>query len=347
MSHHVDLGSLVKAYAGGSRDSSLLVSIARGLLRAGAALTAPDGSRRTALHFFNEAFARQPQLRERHRADYFSSIALGPYVRGDGVSESDLRAALRGPSVRSRDLTAYVLDFIRDTDAGRALVELKEDNVERHIPSLFKSKLLQVALETIPVADWKIEQGLALVRRTLLTAALDQSALPTTDISRLSVSLAIQCLHNEFIYRATGAERRDADILAKSVAADIASAVRIDRFAIAVLASYGQLRDRLPGVAHDQLPSGLEKLVRLHFLEPQEEARLASSIPSLTTVADPTSRAVRAQYEHNPFPTWSHARTAAHGLSVQAWLTAAFGWVPSFLRLPEYSSADATRQRII
>lgn len=64
--------------------------------------------------------------------------------------------------------------------------------------------------------------------------------------------------------------------------------------------------DAIPGAARLAAPGWearpLAALVRQQLVEPAEEARLLPEIPSLTGTEDPTSRAVRAQYEENPYP---------------------------------------------
>jgi hypothetical protein len=119
-----DISRLVNAYASGARDPATLLAIARHLVAAKAAVTSADGTQLTALRFLGEMFTSRPALKERHWRDYVEAIAVGPYVRGDGVTEADLRAALRDPAVRSRDLVSYIVDFIKDSDVGTALVQL-------------------------------------------------------------------------------------------------------------------------------------------------------------------------------------------------------------------------------
>jgi SAM-dependent methyltransferase len=75
-----------------------------------------------------------------------------------------------------------------------------------------------------------------------------------------------------------------------------------------LLAAYRPLA-ALRGLA-DPGPAGGEAFARLwqrQVVESAEEARLRAGIPALTEIADPTSRAVQAQYEENPYPRWHRA----------------------------------------
>jgi SAM-dependent methyltransferase len=49
----------------------------------------------------------------------------------------------------------------------------------------------------------------------------------------------------------------------------------------------------------------LDALITQQIREPAEEARIAAGIPALTAIDDEVSRAVRTQYEENPYPRWT------------------------------------------
>ena len=44
--------------------------------------------------------------------------------------------------------------------------------------------------------------------------------------------------------------------------------------------------------------------MRQQVSEPREERLIAAGLPRLTPIEDEVSRAVRAQYEDNPYPRW-------------------------------------------
>lgn len=126
------------------------------------------------------------------------------------------------------------------------------------------------------------------MRRALLLADMDAPL-------GFCVALAHQAYLTEYAWMVSG-EEANALMLAKAPT---------DAPTLAILAAYAPLNDWVEGA---EGIAGLEPLVRQQILEPAEEAELAAVIPSLAPVTDGASRAVKAQYEGNPFPRWSHLR---------------------------------------
>ncbi len=59
---------------------------------------------------------------------------------------------------------------------------------------------------------------------------------------------------------------------------------------------------------HVLASASLRTLAVRQIVEPREERRLRSTIPTLTTIVDAVSAAVRDQYEANPYPRWLRTR---------------------------------------
>ena len=68
-------------------------------------------------------------------------------------------------------------------------------------------------------------------------------------------------------------------------------------FGWAVAASFAPLR----ADAAERAPT---RLFERQIVEPRRRATLMAALPTLTTIDDASSRAVRAQYEQNPYPRW-------------------------------------------
>ena len=62
--------------------------------------------------------------------------------------------------------------------------------------------------------------------------------------------------------------------------------------------------DRLASVGPEAWPPPVADLLGHSLHGPREELRIARELPALAAVRDSTSRAVRAQYEENPYPRW-------------------------------------------
>ncbi len=295
--------AFIKAYDRGVRDPMVLNSIARHLTATHSVLTAAGGETRTALHFLGELFLAHPELRQAHRHEQVAAMTFSPHVPGDGVTAADVAWAFANPGGRTRALVRYVLEFIKASDSGAALVRL---GAGVPWPDLFRrlagDAALLALLRAAPVEDWELEQGLTSIRRDLLTAAGDPAAL------RLSVALAIQCHLNEFIFTETPEDRRQVEALIERIRADLRSGGSPSAQAVAAVAAYRRLGEALPEIEPWLKTDELGDIARLHFTEPREEARLAAAMPNLTPIGDEVSAAVRAQYERHPFPVWTSAR---------------------------------------
>lgn len=297
--------AFIKAYDLGVRDPVALHAIARHLIAKHSVLTGAGGETRTALHFLGELFAAHPELRPVHRHEQFAAMTFSPYVPGDGVTAADVAAAFANPGGRTRDLVRYVLEFIKASDSGAALVRLGTGvPAPDLIPRLTGDAALLALLRAAPVEDWELEQGLTSIRRALLKAADDPATL------RLSVALAIQCHLNEFIFTETPEDRHQVEALIGQVRALLRSGGNPPPLAVAAIAAYRRLGEALPEIDPWLETAGpaLSDITRLHFTEPREEARLAAALPNLTPIGDEVSAAVRAQYERHPFPVWVSAR---------------------------------------
>ena len=297
--------AFIKAYDRGVRDPMVLHAIAHHLIVNYSMLTAAGGEPRTALHFLSELFTANPELRQVHRHEQVAAMIFSPHVPGDGVTAADVAEAFANPGGRARALVLYVRDFVRASDAGRALSRLQAGAPLPDLaPRLAGDAALLALLRATQVEDWELEQGLTSLRRAILQATDDPAVL------RLSVALAVQCHLNEFIFEETPEDRRQVEALIERVRAELRSGGSPAPLAVAAIAAHRRLGEVLPALEPwlETADPELGEIARLHFIEPREEARLAAALPSLTPIVDGTSAAVRAQYEHHPFPAWTTAR---------------------------------------
>ena len=130
---------------------------------------------------------------------------------------------------------------------------------------------------------------------------------------RLAAALAVQCFHNEFVWWASPEEgsllaapaARLDRALAEDDALDPAS-LAADLLLVALYRPLSALpgADRLAAIPPEAWSPPVADLLRHALHGPREEARIARDLPTLAAIGDPTSRAVRAQYEENPYPRW-------------------------------------------
>ena len=130
---------------------------------------------------------------------------------------------------------------------------------------------------------------------------------------RLAAALAVQCFHNEFVWW-VGAEEEallaaPAARLDRALAEDdaiVPASLAADLLLVSLYRPPSALAgaDRLAAVRPEAWDPPVADLLGHALHGPREEARIARGLPTLAAVGDPTSRAVGAQYEENPYPRW-------------------------------------------
>ena len=130
---------------------------------------------------------------------------------------------------------------------------------------------------------------------------------------RLAAALATQCFHNEYVWHASADEKAllaaPAARLARALAAgdpiDPAS-IAADLLLVSLYRPAGVLpgAERLAAVREDEWYPPIAELLHHSLHGPREEAEIARELPVLAEIRDSTSRAVRSQYEENPYPRW-------------------------------------------
>ena len=158
--------------------------------------------------------------------------------------------------------------------------------------------MLLALVDAALLPDPALESFLRALREALLLSWRD-GALPAGDATALVAALAQQCFLNEYVWPESAAE---AEALERARQAALAG---VDPLAVTLLACYRPLAaiEGLPRPA--SLPEPCARVWRRQVEEPQEEMRLRAGMAALTAIDDDTSRAVRRQYEENPYPRWN------------------------------------------
>lgn len=122
-------------------------------------------------------------------------------------------------------------------------------------------------------------------------------------------ALARQCFINEYVFSYTLDEEAQLEQLIDEVDKALQSGATPSAESLALISCYRSLHtmafaDLL--VENDALQSKavVAALLKMQIAEPREEASIMDTIPQLTPVKDAVSKAVREQYEENPFPRW-------------------------------------------
>ncbi len=143
-------------------------------------------------------------------------------------------------------------------------------------------------------------------------------------------AVARQCFVNEYVSGASDDERHGAAALGDRLAAAAAQGEDVPPQWIAAVAAYHPLAS-LPGAERlvertrtPTWPAPVAALLAQQIAEPRTERELRATLPRLTAFEDGVSRAVKQQYEENPYPRWITAGPAGTPVSLDAYLQAKF-----------------------
>lgn len=268
-----------------------------------------------------EAACRAVELREtpQSRALFAQCIALARFSTDDGRFRRLVLRALVGGWVRPRELNAVSISLIKLGGTVKDAIARAESVWPARLPAdemfgagtiaaLAQDQLLCRLLECDPIADVGIEKLLTNVRGALLQEAVAGTAHDERLLG-FCCSLARQCFINDYLYTATEPENGLVRTLRRSVEQALASGTTPPALAIAALAAYLPLHSiaGAEALAGQDWHEPLAAVVDQQINEPVEERRLAPTISILTSIDEPTSRAVREQYEESPYPRWTRA----------------------------------------
>ena len=173
------------------------------------------------------------------------------------------------------------------------------------VAALAQDDLLCRLLETDPISDLGLERVLTNVRGALLHRAADE--VFDELMLGFGCSLARQCFINEYVFATADAETAAVAALRAALENRLTDGKTPPTHWLAIVGAYVPLHalaDPAP-LAAQSWPPSVDALIAQQIREPAEEQRVAASIPALTAIEDAVSRAVREQYEQNPYPRWT------------------------------------------
>lgn len=240
----------------------------------------------------------------RDRVDFAQALAsaLRP-IRMKSASPAVIEAltGLYGErDVDHQDLMAVTASLILARDGVGDAIKLAAKPWDKALPglkawwegqsgrALARDTLFLALLRETIVADETTEALVVLLRRLLLEAALEGASFDHD----LGAAIAGQAWAAEFVLAESKAEARALATLPDSVEGALAWAMY--RPLAARAGNEGLLGQSAP----------LDEQMRRQVDEPAQEHILAEAVPALTAIEDSVSRAVRQQYEDNPYPRW-------------------------------------------
>ncbi|HEX2115897.1 MAG TPA: methyltransferase domain-containing protein [Alphaproteobacteria bacterium] len=243
-----------------------------------------------AIPLWREAISLAPD-KDAHWSGLAGALENVAFVKRDPLLHDVLLQLLGRSDVNPNSFYYAILSYLRVTPGFTEALAAAEAPAEIPGGDLF-TRLLHTAL----VADPEIERSLTRWRAAALKR-IDSGERSGLALEFLS-ALAAQCFATEYVYSESAGETAAVERLI----AALAQGTALDPERLAVLATYRPLhRFAVPA---QPLPQALGPVVQRQITEPREEQSLRGTIPTLTPVDDSVSRAVREQYEENPYPRW-------------------------------------------
>jgi Flp pilus assembly protein TadD/SAM-dependent methyltransferase len=229
--------------------------------------------------------------------------------RADGDLRGILQRALSEAWDRPLNLSAVTAHLI--------CVDLAERSGDSdHLSMLANDELLLTLLVTGVIPNATLERHLTEARRMLL----DRASSDCQDAALLPFAcvLAQQCFINDYAF-AVGAAEQPAVL-------ELSSTGDMTPLRLATLACYQPLycREDADELLLRPWPDLVRPVLRQQIEEPQTEQRLRAGIAALTVIGDPVSRAVREQYEANPYPRWTQPDLAERPEPIDVFLQRQF-----------------------
>lgn len=208
---------------------------------------------------------------------------------------------------------AWILNFflLNDKDLAKELFDTENyadflSQIEsRQGINLFLDPYFLKGLSQIRPSRINIERIFTFLRRYCLQQYCEHLKLRSEETPLLA-ALAQQSFDNEYIFAETAAETAFIHELSARLSSQTTFTPE-DEQALLLLASYRPLFSTLPSASKLQqakFSAPFEAVVKLTISEPLEEQRLKKSIRALSPVENETSKAVKQQYEENPYPRW-------------------------------------------
>lgn len=256
---------------------------------------------------FREALRLKPDSTNARRGLVAVLQMLTP-ASYEPLLEADLKSSFAAPQVDAQQLAGLAANQLvhkyrlgaRFRSAPRNLLaELGSDEL-----------LLTLLIRTVNV-DRVLEQVLTALRRTLLFDHLHVAEVPSS-YARLMAAIGLQCFNNEYVFNvAQDEDEAIAELRTRceQLIATTPSHSRQLEQNLSLLAMYVPLYMLacacvLAATPLETWSSPMRELIQRTLDEPLQEEEIESEIESLGDITDPTSRAVRAQYEEHPYPRW-------------------------------------------
>lgn len=217
----------------------------------------------------------------------------------DPATRKALVSCLQDPHLPHQLLNSAWFSLVRlDPALQGAMALFRAPNFEEFKKGIdrfpFHDDLFLWGIRRLIISDPVIERGLTFVRRWFLEAG-------ASDHFPFLCALSRYCFYTEYAFLSDVAETAAFAVLRQN--ADTPQTVAL-LGCYEPLAAYPKAREFIT-LAENSQDDAFKDLVGAQVSDPLAERALAVTIPALEEIQDDVSRAVRDQYEENPYPRWA------------------------------------------
>ena len=265
------------------------------------------GEYNEALDAFGQALSAEP----RHIGAQLGYAHILGGLRAEHYSQEIEQALLRAFGLAHANHEELAAASAHQLGLKYGLSESEPDITPGIVPDIAQDALFEAFLTRCVNVDVAMENFLTGLRRRLVLAP---EGSHSADALKVAALLAVQCFINEYIFFRQADEIEAAARIKDRLEEALAAGADVETLKEPALiyTMHGPLSavrgaETLAGLDSESLGPDLDRLVQLTLRDHLAEAALQEKIETLSPITDPTSRAVRAQYEENPYPRWLHA----------------------------------------
>nr|MBI3614210.1 tetratricopeptide repeat protein [Nitrospirota bacterium] len=244
------------------------------------------------------------------------------------IAGEQARATLAGlcddDTISAQEISVPVLSLIKNTPGFRAVLSSVQSgsdpfaSASPEVRAFTQDPLVLAAMRRMVICDADLEQVLTHLRRHILFRTKTKGGRAVADDAMdfdFACALARQCFNAEYAFFAVEDEVLRVDKLCAGLQKTLPDRVAPSKsleWSLVLLALYGSLHrlknsDRLLEPARSNWSESLQPLLREQVADYQRERELEAGFAALTRIKDGVSKAVRLQYEENPYPRWVSA----------------------------------------
>ena len=278
------------------------------------------GRLREALPLLFEAVANAPT--DTRLRGILAEALLGVGLNDAGEKERSILLSLcMDDNVSMLFLNTAIIELMKNSEGFRILqnsAQRGEDPFISIVPAVaafLREPLLLAGLPRMPMPDAAMEEVLAHMRRCILVRSGAVSALAAADSNvpaEFICAMARQCFYSGYAFFADDNELQRGTSLREALQNTLRERMASPRTlesSLLVAALYDSLHtlkgcERLLEYPMTEWSDAFRPIVREQIENRKREREIVMQLTSITTIDDEISRAVRAQYEENPYPRW-------------------------------------------